>query len=145
MNPSLSPLSSRTLILPGSRRPPSLAAARERWQLAPLPSDVLLKRTLLIRSSLLLVLMWGFLITASTPHLSTLVRRFRSRIHTPRSNFRFTGIPGPYSLPPVDSSKPYPTAYYVITKGLYIGIFCHWQVFYLTFLSHRVSEMCIQG
>lgn len=40
--------------------------------------------------------------------------------------FCSTGIPGPYLRPPVDLTKPDPAAYYVITKGLYVGIFSSW-------------------
>lgn len=38
----------------------------------------------------------------------------------------FVGIPGPYAKPPVDPSLPNPAGYFVVTKGLYVGIFTSW-------------------
>ena len=42
--------------------------------------------------------------------------------------FNFLGIPGNYTFPPLHSSQPNPPRYYVITKGLYVGIFTSWWV-----------------
>lgn len=36
------------------------------------------------------------------------------------------GIPGLYSHAPVDPSKAAPACYYVIIKGVYVGIFHNW-------------------
>lgn len=36
------------------------------------------------------------------------------------------GIPGPYLRPPLLPSEPNPPMFYIITKGLYVGIFTSW-------------------
>lgn len=42
--------------------------------------------------------------------------------------FKFIGIPGEYVFPPLHTSDTNPNAYYIITKGLYVGIFTSWWV-----------------
>ena len=112
--------------VPGTRNPPSLAAERVDQLLVPLPRAGLVKGALLTRLLFLLALILGFPITVSTQHLYRLVCRFRSLTPARCPNPRFTGIPGPYSCPPTDDCTLDPTAYYVITKGLYVGIFHDW-------------------
>lgn len=61
-----------------------------------------------------------------TRYSLSLVSSFPLLVCALDANFIPPGIPGPYVRPPIGETGQTPSMWYVVTKGLYVGIFTNW-------------------